>query len=181
MTRLLSETPLAGRGVSHGAMCLRESDPGRITWIAPYPGAEIATSHALKAAFSLSFPAPGEAQDSGGGRILWSGRSQALLLGPEPPEALSRHAAMLDQTEGWAAMTLAGAGSVDTLARLVPLDLRPRAFPAGRTARSLLGHVNAQITAIAGGFEILVMRSMARTAVHDIGQAMASVAARTPA
>lgn len=178
MARLQTETPLGGLDVTHGALRLSESDPGRITWIAPYPGEETACSHVLQASVSLSWPGPGETRDSIAGRILWSGRAQALLLGAEVPAVLGEHAAVIDQSDGWAALRLDGPGAEQVLARLVPLDLRRTAFPVGRTARSLLGHMNAQITAVENGFEILVMRSMAGTAAHEIEEAMRAVAAR---
>ena len=65
------------------------------------------------------------------------------------------------------------------LARLVPLDLRPASFADGAAARSLLGHMSLAIRRTgAAGFELLVFRSMAATAVHEIGAAMTSVAAQ---
>ncbi|MDV7145008.1 sarcosine oxidase subunit gamma [Tropicimonas sp. TH_r6] len=178
MKLLQAQAPLGGFERRHGALRLAEVDIGRITWIAPYPGEEINCSHSLQSALSLSFPAPGETRNSLAGRILWTGRSQALLLGPQPPAALSGIAAVIDQSDAWAALTLEGEGAVETLQRLVPLDLRPSVFPIWRTARSLLGHMNAQITPTETGFELLVMRSMARTAAHEIEEAMKSVAAR---
>jgi sarcosine oxidase subunit gamma len=164
--------------VSAGGLRLCAADIGRVTWIAPYPGAELEVSHALKLALGLHFPAPGETEDYGLGRILWSGRAQALLLGARPPEALTAHAAVIDQTDAWEAMELTGAEASAVLARLTPLDLREGAFPAGRTARSLLGHMNAQITRIETGFELLMMRSMALTAAREVEAHMRSVAAR---
>ncbi len=64
------------------------------------------------------------------------------------------------------------------LARLVPLDLAGAAFPAGTAARSLLRHVPLLIVAGEAGFELLVPRSYARTAVEELGAAMRGVEAR---
>jgi len=36
--------------------------------------------------------------------------------------------AVVDQSDGWAALRVTGAGAVDVLARLVPVDLRPQVF-----------------------------------------------------
>ncbi len=179
MKLLQAVSPLGGLDRSHGALRLRAGEPGRITWIAPYPGEETNCSHALQAALSLSFPSPGETRSSLAGRILWSGRVQALLLGPQAPATLSGLAAVVDQSEAWAALNLEGAGAVEVLQRLVPLDLRAAVFPAWRTARSLLGHMNTQITPRPDGFEILVACSMAHTAAREIEEAMRSVAARS--
>lgn len=178
MIRLAAETPLGGLSVSHGDLTLAELPAVRLTWLAPWPGEARAMSHALQAAHGVHFPEPGETLENGGTRILWAGRAQALLAGPAPATELGHHGAVVDQTEGWAGLRLGGTGAAQVLARLCPLDLRGKAFPPGRTARSLMGHMNAQITAFEGGFELLVMRSMVRTAAHEIEQAMRSVAAR---
>ena len=178
MTVLLPQEPLKGLAIRHGGVQLRAIALGRVTWIAPYPGEEISLSHALQAALSMSFPGPGESRESVAGRILWSGRAQALLIGPNPPVALERCAAVIDQTEAWTAMRIIGTGARQALARLTPLDLRPASFPRERTARSLLGHMPALFVSVENGFEVFVMSSMAQTARDEIENAMRSVAAR---
>ncbi|NDR59608.1 sarcosine oxidase subunit gamma [Aliiruegeria sabulilitoris] len=178
MTVLTPQGPLEGLDLHHGNLKLSAVALGRVSWIAPYPGTETALSHALQAACSMSFPGPGESRESTAGRILWSGRAQALLIGPQPSAAIEKCAAVVDQTDGWAAMRLTGYGAARALARLTPLDLRPSHFSRGRTARSLLGQVPGLIIANEDGFEILVMCSMAETARHEIENAMRSVAAR---
>ena len=67
----------------------------------------------------------------------------------------------------------------DVLARLVPLDLSPAACPKGSARRTLLGHMSCLILHPGGAaFEILVFRSMAHSAVHELTRAMTAVAAR---
>ena len=86
---------------------------------------------------------------------------------------------MSDQSDGWVVLEVGGAGAVDVLARLVPADLRLAAFPVGRAIRSQLNHMNVVI--LRGGdhaFEIMVFRSMARTAWHELETTMHMVAAR---
>ena len=64
-----------------------------------------------------------------------------------------------------------------SLARLVPVDLAGLA--RGQVARSLLGHMMALLRRTgAQELEVWVFRSMAATAVHEIGTAMRSLAAR---
>jgi heterotetrameric sarcosine oxidase gamma subunit len=76
-------------------------------------------------------------------------------------------------------VSLKGAGAVDVLARLVPLDLREGHFKRGHTARSQVMHMQASVTRLASDeFMIMVFRSMAGTLVHDMKQAMAAVASR---
>ncbi len=72
-----------------------------------------------------------------------------------------------------------GRGGEAVLTRLVPLDLRISGFKINHTARSLLGHLPVSITRTgAQAFEVMVMRSMAASLVHDLQEAMAGLAAR---
>ena len=88
-------------------------------------------------------------------------------------------AAITDQTDGWASLTLTGPHATDALARLVPLDLRPAAFPVGQTTRSALNHMQMILTRTApDAFHILVFRSMARTAWHELHEALTTLHAR---
>jgi sarcosine oxidase subunit gamma len=164
--------------VSHGRFTLADAGLARITSVAPFNGGEPAVTAALGTALGLGFPAPNTTQASGAARIVWTGRGQAFLMNADPT-GLEGLAALTDQTDAWAALRLAGAGADQVLARLVPLDLRPAVFAEGAAARSALGHMMAVIWREGDGFVILVMRSMARTAVHEIAAAMSAVAARS--
>lgn len=180
MARLIAKTPLDGLGpVTVEGASLTEAALDRAVAIAPFRGKERAVSAALKEALGLGFPAPGRSAAKGAARLLWWGRGQALLIGAPPPEALAGLAALSEQGDGLAALRLEGPRAEAALARLVPIDLRAPAFPKGATARTLLFHMTCSITRRgAAEFEILVMRSMARTAVHDLTVAMRSVAAQ---
>ena len=106
----------------------------------------------------------------------------AFLIGAEAPGALADHAALTDQTDGWATLTLTGPVAVDALMRLVPLDLRLSAFPVGRTTRAPLNHMQMQITRTApDAFELMVFRSMARTAWHELAEVLEMLHARAEA
>jgi|SRR6056297_1534223 len=179
MPVLPPETLLAGRAARHGRAHLAEVPLVPLHWIAPYPGREAGLSEALAAGHGVPFPGPGETHRAGEAEIRWAGRAQALLVGPEAvaPE-LAAHAAVTDMSDVHARLALTGPVAPDVLARLVPLDLRPARFPAGRTARSLLGRMTAQLTALDDGVEIMVMRSFARSAFDEIETAMRRVAAR---
>ena len=179
MVKLEAYSPCAGLlPVCHGEMILRDEDPAVITALMPFKGKRSALSAALHRACGFGFPGPGEAYVSAAGAILWSGRDQAFLLGPKPQDGLSDLALVSDQSDAWAVLHLSGTGSEAALARLVPVDLRERAFPEGRSLRSQLGHMNVSICRIGGGLRIMGFRSMAGTLVHEIEQAMAHVAVR---
>jgi len=180
VARLIAKAPLEGVApVEAGETRISASDLGRVTWVAPLAGKTRAVSAALKAALGVNFPGPNKAVAKGAARILWSGREQALLIGAPPPEALAGIAALTDQSDGLAALRIEGPLAEAALARLVPLDLGAGAFGRGATARTMLGHMTCSVTRLgAQGYEVLVFRSMARTALHELTRALKAVAAR---
>jgi len=150
---------------------------GPITSIALLPDAAKGVTKALKA-LGLTFPKPLHFVEKSGARIVWTGRDQAFLIGVAPPELGG--AAVTDQSDGWTVLAVTGAAAVDVLARLVPMDLRLATFPVGRVLRTQVNHMNAVILRTGDyAIEIMVFRSMARTAWHEIQTAMEMVAARS--
>lgn len=179
MAKLLAKPPVEGLPVSDGGVTLSLMEPGRVTSVAPYAGAGAALSKALKSAHGMAFPRPGEALEGKGALCLWAGRDQALLIGAAPDAKLAAHAALTDQTDGWATLRLEGAAAPGVLARLTPLDLRPACFGPGQTARTLLGHMTVSLTCRGVGcYEVMLFRSMTATAVHELSRAMRALAAR---
>lgn len=178
MAELLAKSPCDGLGLpfAKGAAQLEAWAPGPITSIAPFAGQEAAASDAL-ARLGLAFPAANAMQVAGHARIVWTGRHQAFLIGAPCP-AIAQ-AAITDQSDGWVGLRLTGAAARDVLARLVPLDLRDGAFPSGTAARSLLGHMPLVLMRPeADVWEMLTFRSMARTAVHEMSEAVTVVAGK---
>lgn len=162
-----------------GHLTLTEVDPGMLTSISPFSGQQDAVSDALTQAYGLTFPAPNRTTGNAKARAIWFGWDVALLLGVPAPSGVDRIAAITDQSDAWACVTLSGPGHEDALARLVPVDMRARCFPEGHTVRTLLGHMNASLTRTAQEeVLILVFRSMAVTLVQELKEAMAAVAAR---
>lgn len=178
MTVLVARSPAQGLlPVTRGSVTLAEVLPEAITAIAPFNGREAAVSKALKAATGLGFPKPNRAETKGASTCLWTGHGQAFLIGPAPGPIAG--AAVTDQSDGWAVLRLDGLRACDVLARLVPLDLRPAAFPTGAAARTLLFHMPLAIFRSGpDSYDLLVFRSMAATAVHDLDTAMRSLAAQ---
>jgi phosphoglycerate kinase len=75
-----------------------------------------------------------------------------------------------------------GPAAVEALMRPVPLDLRVAAFPLGRSTRVPLNHMQAILTRTApDAFEIMVFRSMARTAWAELAEALEVLEARAKA
>ncbi len=165
--------------LSIGAVTLAGPEIAHITAILPFRGQRAPLSKALKTAHGLGFPAPGRSNGTARTRILWSGHDEALLLGPPPAPQLAEHAALVDQSDGWALLRLEGADARAVLARLCPLDLRAGAFKRGHAARSLLGHMPLCLVKTgAARFDLLVFRSMAGSAIETLRGAMTAVAAR---
>ncbi len=176
MPELIAKSALEGRNLTLGTVTLAEVEVGPITSVAVLPGGAKAVAKGLKT-LGLAMPEPNSFAEKKGARIVWTGRDQAFLTGVEPPAL--EGAALTDQSDGWAALALTGAGAVDVLARLVPVDLRLAAFPVGRAIRTQLNHMNVMILRAGDhAFEILVFRSMARTAWHELETTMHMVAAR---
>ncbi len=175
MPELIAKTALSDKKpATFAGTTLAEADPGPVASIALFPGQEKALAKALK---PMVFPAPNSFTENGGVRLVWTGRDQAFLIGAEPP-ALDGIAAVTDQSGGWATLTVTGPVAAEALMRLVPLDLRPT-FAVGQAARAPLGHMQSVIfRTAADGFTVMVFRSMARTAWHEIEVALRSLAAR---
>jgi len=180
VAELIAKTPAEGLlPVTAGTMTLTEILPACVTSVAPFKGHEKAVSAALKAACGMALPGLNRATGKDGARAVWMGQGQVFVLGPDVPADLSQYAALTDQSDGWVVMRLQGAGAEDVLARLAPIDLRATVFKRGHTARTTLLHMMMSVTRSgANSFDIMVMRSFAVTAVHDLTIAMKSVAAR---
>ena len=179
MARLIATTACAGllpRTVAE--VTLTEATLGTVTFIAPFRGQTEAAT-AILTADGLRFPDPGETITSGRARIIWAGHGRALLCGVEPPMALIGVAALTEQTDASAVVRIEGDAVEAVLARLVPVDLRTRSFAEGRTARTMVGHMTASVTRVGPmAFEVMVMRSMAATVVHELTEAAIGVQAR---
>jgi sarcosine oxidase subunit gamma len=165
--------------VTIGETHLTEAPQAPIWSIAPFRGRADALSTALKAAHGVPFPEPGTMLRAGPIGIAWSGMDQAFLMGAVADPALAAHAALTDQSDGWAHLVLDGPHARTVLARCVPIDLSRGACPPGSARRTLVGHMPGLILHAGGDcFDLMVFRSMAGTAVHDLTRAMRAVAAR---
>jgi sarcosine oxidase subunit gamma len=174
---LIAKSPLSGQfPVRHGGISLSEAPLEVMTSLQPLPGQEKGLAKLLKG-IGLGFPAPNTLSSRGDHLLVWTGRNQAFLIGAAPV-GLTAVAAITDQSDGWARLRVEGVGAADVLMRLVPLDMR--SFGAGRAARVPLNHMQAVVMCrIAGQFDLLVFRSMARTAWTEIEEAMQKVVARS--
>ena len=178
MREMFAKTALQGQGaVTHAKTTLAEVDLGQVTSIALFSGQETALAKALKP-IGFSMPGVGECQTKGGVMLAWTGRDQAFLIGAPCPD-LGASAAVTDQSGGWAALTLTGPAAAAALMRYVPMDLRVSAFKPGSVLRTPLYHMSMILLRMdEQTFTVMVFRSMARTAWHEIEVALKSLAAR---
>lgn len=173
MANLIALTPCAGSlPVETGGVTVTEVVPDRLMSVAPFKGKNKAVSEALKASTGTGLPNANRRN----GAVTWFGHG-IWMVGAEV--ALDGLAAVTEQSDAWAVVEVAGAGVEDVLARLCPVDLRTSVFKKNYVAKTMLGHMS--VTVIRTGpaaFEIMVMRSMAGTLVHELQVAMTGVAAR---
>lgn len=173
MARLIALTPCAGLlPVTHSGLEVTEVLPQRLMSVAPFAGQEQAVSASLKEQVGAGL-GPANRRS---GPVTWFGHGTWIVAGDVVLDDL---AAVTDQSDGWAVVRITGTGVEDVLARLVPVDLRGRVFKENHVAKTMLGHLSVAVTRTGSAtFEIMVMRSMAQTVVHDLDVAMRSVAAR---
>lgn len=170
VAELIAKPALPGE-VEHAGLVLRSPEIGRITSVSPFAGQADAAGKALT---GQGFPASNRFCANGSARIDWTGRNQAFLIGADPL-GLDTIAALTDQSDGRACLALSGGTAAVCLMRLNPLDLR--AMQPGEAARAPLGHMQSVIMRVETGFELLVWRSMAKSAWQKVETAMKSLAA----
>ena len=84
--------------------------------------------------------------------------------------------ALFDVSASYMGWAIAGVHAGRVLGRECPLDLRPRSFPAGRCAQSLLGHIGVLVyrPREAPCYVMLIARSYASDAWHTLTTAASS-------
>jgi sarcosine oxidase subunit gamma len=171
-TALDGQKPLVVAGTT-----LALVDPGVVTSIAPYPGQDKAVAKALKP-LGLAFPGVNRLASKAEATIVWAGRDLAFLIGATCTD-LGPAAAVTDQSGGWVMLSLEGPQAADALMRYVPMDLRLAAFPVGTAVRTPFYHMSMLLMRVSDQeFRLMLFRSMARTAWHEIEVALRTLAAR---
>jgi len=155
-----------------GDVVVSEVSVDRLTSVAPFKGKNKAVSDSLKAQVGATLPAANRRS----GAVTWFGHGVWLVAGSA---ALDGIAAVTEQSDAWAVVHIEGPSVEDVLARLVPVDLRSHVFKKNHVAKTMLGHMSITLTRVGSQcFEVMVMRSMAATLVHDLEVAMRGVASR---
>lgn len=172
MASLIARTPCAGLlPLTVGGVTVTEILPAALTLVAPFKGQGDAVSDALQTQIGEGL----SAMNRRAGVVTWFGHGVWLVKG----RVSVRGAAVTDQSDAWAVVAVSGARAEDVLARLVPVDLRAAVFQKNHVAKTMLAHMSVTIVRTGpAAFEIMAMRSMAKTLVHDLEVAARGVAAR---
>ncbi len=143
--------------------------PGSVWQVACWPDTFDEIEGELAAAFRAEAPRPGRVAVGHDDRLLirveplkwWiigaDGADCPLAPGPES-------GAILDMSHDQAGIAVEGAGAGELLKRLVPIDLRERAFPNLSYATTLAHHMVIRVLRRDRGtpcYEVMVMRSYA--------------------
>lgn len=158
--------------LTEGGITLREVLHDTLLSVSPYAGKQAAVSAALLVQVGHELP-PVQRR---AGPLQWFGHQTWMVA---QDVALDGLAAVTDQSDAWATVAITGQGVGDVLARLVPIDLRAKTFETNHVAKTMLGHMSVTLTRVGPEtIEIVVMRSMAQTLVHELHIAIKGVAAR---
>lgn len=137
--------------------------------IIPRPGGMAALAEALLTGFGIELPSLGRWVASRRLTLARTAPHQMLALRDgagnglfeELEAALGAHAGVVDLSDARAAVRLQGPRARDLLARLLPLDLHPRAMQAGHAASTLAAHIGVLVLQLddAPSYELLCQRS----------------------
>ncbi len=154
--------------------------------LAARTGQADALAAAMKAAFDIDLPAPGQFATAKGAMALFSGPGQWFLSAAEETllgrvqDAAQGTGSVTDQSDSFTALTLSGPRARDVLMRLSSLDFDDPAFPTGSTARTPMQQIGVIVARTGDGPDYLLNtpRSTARGFAHDVKVAIAAVLAR---
>lgn len=171
---------IIGHPVEIGEASLICNQPLSILSVSPFKGRGMAVSDALKAAVKLDLPTVGAVTSRNNICVMWAGQGQWFVIGEFETDwlsdALKEYAAVTDQSDAWISLTLGGEDVDEVMSRLCSLDFSR--LNLGQTVRAEFAHMVSCITPIEGGYEVMVMRSFAKTAVQHIRTAMTKLAAQ---
>jgi sarcosine oxidase subunit gamma len=142
--------------------------PRGIVSIAAFNGAET---------FGLPLPTTPRRIEHDGVTYLWSGPGAWLAIADDPAlesriaTAVAAKAAVTDQSDGRVILTVTGPHAAAILAKLVPIDLHPTAFPPDASALTLAGPITVQIWRREAGFHLACFRGFAESLGHALVQA----------
>lgn len=169
-----------GRLSDSAGVTLRERDDIGFLSIAAERGQASAVQTRLGEALGLGIPdnfrRVGDGVSAiGSGRWLLDG--PLAVAGQEQVlrDLLAGIAGVVDESDGWVVLDLSGPRVVDTLAKLVPIDLHPKSFWEGDLALTVAEHINVRLWRLSGGnsYRLAAPRSYAESLFRRLTSAAA--------
>ncbi|MEM0943389.1 MAG: hypothetical protein AAGI70_05510 [Pseudomonadota bacterium] len=160
-------------------LTISERRVGAIWQVTAWPESLAAAGAAAADAAGVgSAPGPGKAVEGDGASLLRTGPLRWLIvseaeISPPPPGAWGT---LLDLSHARTVLRLEGPAVPDLMARQMPLDLRPKAFPEGSVATSGIHHVAVTVLAREGGLELFCFRSFGRAMLDHLAESAAQFA-----
>ncbi|MDB6091627.1 MAG: soxG [Gammaproteobacteria bacterium] len=94
-------------------------------------------------------------------------------------DSLGNLASVADQSDGYAVLRLTGPKLLDTFAKIIPIDVHPRAFRSGEVASTVAAHIGVTLWRLNDSgegspvFEVALFRSLAASFWHALSEAAA--------
>jgi methylglutamate dehydrogenase subunit D len=143
-----------GRGEGEPSLVITELTGLGLATVACRKGQASALSAAVRKAYGVDLPASSRVAQGAAVRFIgygpgqWLAVSEALAneaLASELAAKLQGLASVSDQSGGRTVLRVSGNRARDVLAKGLPLDLDPRAFPLGSAATSAISHIGVQL------------------------------------
>ena len=143
-----------GRGEGEPSLVITELTGLGLATVACRKGQAAALSAAVRNAYGVDLPASSRVAQGAAVRFIgygpgqWLAVSEALAneaLASELAAKLQGLASVSDQSGGRTVLRMGGNRARDVLAKGLPIDLDPRAFPLGSAATSAISHIGVQL------------------------------------
>jgi methylglutamate dehydrogenase subunit D len=163
-----------GRGEGEPSLVITELTGLGLATVACRKGQAAALSAAVRKAYGLDLPASSRVAQGAAVRFIgygpgqWLAVSEALAneaLASELAARLQGLASVSDQSGGRTVLRVTGNRARDVLAKGLPIDLDPRAFPLGGAATSAISHIGLQLWQAddTRSYDIAIFRSLSES------------------
>jgi sarcosine oxidase subunit gamma len=188
-----ARSPLAGAGEGHvaaggnaGVTAVIRDGVGLATVVARR-GASDALNQRIRERFGIELPQGPHRSAATGAVFVGTGPAAWLALGERDGgdfaarlmSELDGVASVSDQSDGYTMIRLSGANVRGALAKLIPIDVDPRAFQVGDAASTVASHIGVTVWRLPDGpdsaalFEVILFRSLTRSFWHALEEAAA--------
>ena len=163
-----------GRDRAEPGIRLSERQPGSVWQVTAWPDRlDEAGSAAAAAAGVEAYPGPGRAA-LGDGTVLMRTEPLRWLLIAEAelaePDVAAEAGTVLDLGHARTILRIEGPDAAALMARLAPLDFRPRSFPDGAVATSAVHHVAVTVLARDDGYDLFAFRSFGLSLFEHVAE-----------